>query len=86
MTESVNFQTIEVVAFDCDGVLFDTEEANTAYYNNLLEPFGRPLMTPEQFAYVHMHTAEASIAFLFQKTTYSKPPERMPGRLLTSHF
>jgi len=65
MTESVNFQTIEVVAFDCDGVLFDTEEANTAYYNNLLEHFGRPLMTPEQFAYVHMHTAEASIALLF---------------------
>lgn len=65
MTESMIFKDIQVAAFDCDGVLFDTEEANTTYYNRLLEHFGRPLMTPEQFAYVHMHTAEASIAFLF---------------------
>ena len=65
MIENLVFKDIKVAAFDCDGVLFDTEEANTAYYNNLLEHFGRPLMTPEQFKYVHMHTAEASIAFLF---------------------
>ena len=65
MIENLVFKDIKVAAFDCDGVLFDTEEANTAYYNHLLEHFGRPLMTPEQFTYVHMHTAEASIAFLF---------------------
>jgi beta-phosphoglucomutase-like phosphatase (HAD superfamily) len=31
-----------VVAFDCDGVLFDTEAANWAYYNHILGHFGRP--------------------------------------------
>ena len=57
---------IKVVAFDCDGVLFDTEEANWAYYNHLLKHFGRPTMTPEQFAYAHQHTLNESIAYLFK--------------------
>ena len=54
------------MAFDCDGVLFDTEEANWAYYNHLLKHFGRPTMTPEQFAYAHQHTLNESIAYLFK--------------------
>ena len=58
--------TIRVVAFDCDGVMFDTVEANTAYYNHILKHFGKPDMTPEQFAFAHMHTAEESIDYLFQ--------------------
>ena len=57
---------IKVVVFDCDGVLFDTEKANKAYYNQVLNHFGAPDMTPEQFAYAHMHTADESIAYLFQ--------------------
>jgi HAD superfamily hydrolase (TIGR01549 family) len=57
---------IKVVAFDCDGVLFDTEEANWAYYNHLLKHFGRPTMTPEQFAYAHQHTLKESIEYLFE--------------------
>ena len=56
---------IIVVAFDCDGVMFDTTKANIAYYNNILEHFGRPAMTPEQFAYCHMHTVDESILHLF---------------------
>ena len=59
-------KNIKVVAFDCDGVLFDTEEANWAYYNHLLKHFGRPTMTPEQFAYAHQHTLNESIAYLFK--------------------
>jgi HAD superfamily hydrolase (TIGR01549 family) len=57
---------IKVVAFDCDGVLFDTEAANWAYYNHLLKHFGKPAMTPEQFAYAHQHTLKESIAYLFE--------------------
>jgi HAD superfamily hydrolase (TIGR01509 family) len=57
---------IKVVAFDCDGVLFDTEEANRAYYDHLLKHFGRPTLTPEQFAYAHQHTLNESIAYLFE--------------------
>ena len=57
---------IKVVAFDCDGVMFDTLQANMAYYNHILNHFGRPAMTPDQLAYSHMHTADQSIAKLFE--------------------
>jgi phosphoglycolate phosphatase len=55
----------KVVAFDCDGVIFDTEAANWTYYNHILKHFGKPEMTPEQFAYAHQHTVKETIAYLF---------------------
>ena len=60
---------IKVVAFDCDGVLFDTKKANMAYYNRLLDHFGKPAMTKEQFAYTHMHTVDQSLSYLFEDKT-----------------
>ena len=45
--------------------MFDTEKANKAYYNDLLNHFGRPPMTPDQFFYAQMHTVDESIAHLF---------------------
>jgi HAD superfamily hydrolase (TIGR01549 family) len=56
---------LKVIAFDCDGVMFDTTRANMAYYNHLLNYFGKPSMTAEQFAYSHMHTLDESLSFLF---------------------
>jgi len=56
---------IECVAFDCDGVLFDTAQANRYYYSHVLQHFGRPALTEQQFRYVHMHTVHESIAYLF---------------------
>jgi len=56
---------IKVVAFDCDGVLFDTKKANMAYYNRVLNQFGMPAMTKEQFDFTHMHTVDQSLAYLF---------------------
>lgn len=58
-------ENIKVVAFDCDGVMFDTTKANKAYYNEILQHFGRPTLTPDQFAYCHSHTADQSIERLF---------------------
>jgi len=57
--------TIHIVIFDCDGVLFDTAGINKAYYNRVLAHMGRPKMTDEEFAYVHAHTGDESIAYLF---------------------
>lgn len=54
----------KVVAFDCDGVMFDSRQANRAYYNHLLDRFHLPEMTPEQLAYAHMHTVDEALAFL----------------------
>ena len=57
---------LKVAAFDCDGVMFDSAEANRAYYNHLLEHVNLPVMTPDQFAYVHMHTVDESMAHLIK--------------------
>jgi len=59
---------IKVVVFDCDGVLFDTAHANQMYYNHLLQHFGQPAMTGEQFAYAQMHTVHETLAYLFEDT------------------
>jgi len=61
----LNRSSIRVVAFDCDGVLFDSAEANRAYYNSILKHFGQPDMTDEQFAYAHMHTVDEALTQLF---------------------
>jgi HAD superfamily hydrolase (TIGR01509 family) len=56
---------IKVVTFDCDGVMFDTARANRIYYSRILQHFGRPAVTDEQFEFVHMHTLDESMTYLF---------------------
>jgi len=56
---------IRAVVFDCDGVMFDTTKANTAYYNHILQHFGRPAMTGEQVAFAQMNTVFETVAHLF---------------------
>ncbi len=56
---------LRVIAFDCDGVMFDSVQSNMDYYNSILNHFGKPQMTPEQFAHAHMHTANEVLGNLF---------------------
>jgi len=63
-TPKNKMKNIKVVAFDCDGVMFDTTKANIAYYNQILDHLGHPPLTPDQFAYCHSHTVDQSIEFL----------------------
>jgi len=62
-------RNVKAVTFDCDGVMFDTAQANRFYYSHILQHFGRPDVTDEQFAFVHMHTVDESMAFLFPAET-----------------
>lgn len=57
---------VRVVAFDCDGVLFDTLEANRAYYNHILAHCGRPAMNPEQLLFVHAHAVHQALEHLLE--------------------
>lgn len=59
---------IKAVIFDCDGVLFDSRQANTQYYNHLLAHFHLSPMNPDEEAFVHMHTAEESVRHIFWDT------------------
>ena len=56
----------DLAIFDCDGVILDSREANRAYYNAILEEFGRGSMDEKELSFVHMHTAEESVKYLFR--------------------
>ena len=58
---------LKLVAFDCDGVLFDSRGANIAFYNTILANFGRPPMSEEAVDYVHSHTFHQSLEHLFRE-------------------
>jgi phosphoglycolate phosphatase len=60
---------VKLVAFDCDGVLFDSRQANIAFYNAILAHFGRPPMSPAAVDYVHSHTVWESLEHLFPNST-----------------
>ncbi|MFU8819500.1 MAG: HAD family hydrolase [Desulfurivibrio sp.] len=57
---------IKLVVFDCDGVMFDSREANREYYNRIRLHFGRPPMDEDELDYVHMHQVNDSVRHLFR--------------------
>jgi len=58
---------IRCVIYDCDGVLFDSFEANTKLYNDLCVWVGRGPLSEEEMQYVHIHTVFEAIHFIFGK-------------------
>ncbi len=66
MTNNGIENRIKAVVFDCDGVMFDTDNANKMYYNGILAHFGRSEMTQEQFEYSHMSPVKEALECLFK--------------------
>jgi phosphoglycolate phosphatase-like HAD superfamily hydrolase len=62
--------SVELVIFDCDGVLFQSEAANIAFYNAVLQQAGEPPLGDTGEAACH---ALAS-AQLFEKYFGDRPP------------
>jgi HAD superfamily hydrolase (TIGR01509 family) len=58
---------IRCVVYDCDGVLFDSIEANRRLYNDLCISVGRVPLMEEEIQYVHTHTVYEAIHFIFGK-------------------
>jgi len=58
---------IHCVIYDCDGVLFDSIEANKKLYNDLCLLVGRAPLNEEEVKYVHMHTVYETIQLIFSK-------------------
>jgi HAD superfamily hydrolase (TIGR01509 family) len=58
---------LKCVIYDCDGVLFDSFEANTKLYNDLCALVGRVPLREEEMQYVHTHTVYEAIHFLFAR-------------------
>ena len=67
MNPQIPNRMIRCVIYDCDGVLFDSFEANTKLYNDLCTMVGRGLLRKEEMEYVHTHTVYEAIHFIFGK-------------------
>jgi len=57
---------LKLVIFDCDGVMFDSKDANRKYYNHILEKFDHPLMDEQEEDYVHSHNVFDSVDHIFR--------------------
>ena len=58
---------LKLVIFDCDGVMFDSKDANRIYYNHLREKFGYPVMDRQEEDYVHSHNVLDSVRYIFRE-------------------
>jgi len=58
---------VHCVIYDCDGVLFDSLEANTKLYNDLCAMVGRYPLREDEMRYVHTHTVYEALHFIFGK-------------------
>jgi len=57
---------LKLVIFDCDGVMFDSKNANRMYYNTILAALGHPPMTDEEVEYVHIHNVMDSVRHILR--------------------
>jgi phosphoglycolate phosphatase len=58
-------EAIECVIYDCDGVLFDSLDANNRLYNRIAAASGRGELTRDELDYCHTHTVYEAIRRLF---------------------
>ncbi len=53
---------VKALIFDCDGALFDSQQANLAYYNRVFTQFGYPSIRDPLSAEAHIcHTASSPV-------------------------
>lgn len=55
---------VDCVIYDCDGVLFDSLEANSRLYNRIVTSVGRHPLEQEELWYCHTHTVYEAIKYL----------------------
>jgi phosphoglycolate phosphatase len=70
MSTMTDLQKLQVLIYDCDGVLIDSSQANQAFYNHILAHFGRAPLTPEQWDYVKPLAAPDALIWLLQDTPW----------------
>jgi HAD superfamily hydrolase (TIGR01509 family) len=70
-------QQVLAIIFDCDGVMFDSRQANINFYNHLLARFDLPPIKESDIPIVHTTTAEESVRHLFRGTPYEKEAQAL---------
>ena len=76
-SDSMDTAGIKAVVFDCDGVMFDTAQANRKFYNDILARFNKGPLDDEQFKNIHMMTVKAAVEYLFPEMDDHRPVYEM---------
>jgi len=63
------------IAFDCDGVMFDSRQVNVVYYNLIKKRLGLPPMDKGQEDYVHAHAVRESLAHIVPRERWDEIEE-----------
>lgn len=82
----MNLSQIKAVVFDCDGVMFDTAQANRKFYDLVLDHFNKPPLTDAQFVQVHMMTVADAVSYLFPGVTDHDPVFRCVKQIGAHNF
>ncbi len=67
----------KVLILDCDGVMFDSKEANKAFYETILSKLGLPPLRDEELEYAHASTALQALTFLLERRGVHLDEERI---------
>jgi phosphoglycolate phosphatase len=62
--------SLRVIVLDCDGVLFDSKEANVRFYNHILQQIGSRPVRPDQREYIHMYPVRESLRYLLEEESH----------------
>jgi phosphoglycolate phosphatase len=67
MEKKIQKRQIDCVIYDCDGVLFDSLDANSRLYSRIALAMGREPLTEGELQYCHTHTVYESLRYMFRE-------------------
>lgn len=67
MKKNIRKRRIDCVIYDCDGVLFDSLDANAKLYGRIALAMGREPLTEGELRYCHTHTVHESLRYMFRE-------------------
>jgi phosphoglycolate phosphatase len=76
----VHTRMLSLVIFDCDGVLFDSADANIAYYNAVLDRLGLPPLDEEWSRRAHFLSSHQLYEAMFGPASALAAEARRVGR------
>jgi len=77
---------ISALIFDCDGVMFDSKDANISFYNHLLAHFDLGPLKYSDIEYIHMHTSEECVRRIFKDSAYEEEAQELRRQASYSAF
>lgn len=86
---SSNGGAIKAVIYDCDGVMFDSFEANLAFYQRIMEMMGRPPLSRdngEQMRILHTYANREVLSIFSRHPATGRKRSGVPAPSTTGNW